>query len=232
MSCLKWTPNTFEDQLLYKYLHENPGKLFLEVRVGGSENSLYARRIDGILVPDSESKVYHPNEYTEKDLKQVINGRSIHLIEAKRTLNRNVIGQVIVGSSLFARVFNPSQIHHVALCSAGETDLEWFCQQHDVEVAIFPIQSRSLIKKTAVQDNSTDLREDIRRDPDKNRRRAFLGGWTDAINGQLYKAVRKRKTHASMGNLFGWIYGEQDLDFRIDTWDRYVDNLADPESLD
>lgn len=35
-----------------------------------------------------------------------------------------------------------------------------------------------------------------------------------------------------MGNLLGWVYGDQDLDFRIDTWDRYVDNLTDPESFD
>ena len=144
---------------------------------------------------------------------------------------RNVIGQVIVGSSLLKRIFEPSKIHHVALCSAGETDLEWFCEENKVEVALFPIEAES--NTINFDQNDSDIkRDDIRRDPDKNRRTAFLSGWASAVNGKLYKSVRKRKTHANMGNLFGWIYGDQDYDFRIDTWDRYVDNLTDRKSLD
>jgi len=46
MNNLSWLPTFFEDRLLYKYLGNNPGKLFLEVRVGGSKNNLHARRID------------------------------------------------------------------------------------------------------------------------------------------------------------------------------------------
>lgn len=231
MSSLAWSPTTFEDRLLNKYLNKNPGKLFLEVRVGGSEDTLNARRIDGVLVPHSECKVYSPGDYTRKDFKQAIDGNNIHLIEAKRTLNRNVIGQVIVGSSLLTRNFEPSEINHIALCATGETDLEWFCKQNEVEVALFPIQSQSSTNNSDLN-NSNTSRDDIRKDPDKNRRNAFLSGWTDAVKGQLYKTVRKRKTHANMGNLFGWIYGDKDYDFRIDTWDRYIDNIADPESLD
>lgn len=231
MSSLSWSPTTFEDRLLYKYLSKNPGKLFLEVRVGGSEDTLNARRIDGVLVPNTESIVYPPGDYTEKDLKQALGGNHIHLIEAKRTLNRNVIGQVIVGSSLLYRKFEPSKIRHVALCSSGEPDLEWFCEQNGVEVALFPIQSESSTNNL-VQNNADPSIEDIRKDADKNRRNAFLSGWTDAVKGQLYKTIRKHKTHANMGNLFGWIYGDQNYDFRIDTWDRYVDNSTELESTD
>ncbi len=30
------------------------------------------------------------------------------------------------------------------------------------------------------------------------------------------------KTHANMGNLFGWIYGEQPQEFKKATWETYL----------
>lgn len=230
MNAQDWQPSSFEDELLAHYLGDNTGKLFLEVRIGGTEDPLNARRIDGILIPNSKSKVYPPSEYTNEDLQEEIKDNSIHLIEAKRTLNRNVIGQVQAGSSLFLREFNPSKLHPVTLCASGEPDLEWVCKQEGIEVAVYPIQSSN--SEDRETDSPAPKRNDIRKDPDKNRRSAFLKGWTDAVNGQLYKSTWERKTHANMGNLFGWIYGDQDLDFRLDTWDRYVDQLSDPEQLD
>jgi hypothetical protein len=230
MNTINWDPSSFEDRLLDRYLKDNVGKLFLEVPVGGTNNPLNARRIDGVLIPDNTLTVYPPNKYTTEDLQKEINGSSVHLVEAKRTLNRNVIGQVQAGSSLFLRDFNPSNLHPVALCASGEPDLEWVCNQEDIEVAIYPIQSYTSDDKK--MDSPTTNRNDIRKDPDQNRRSAFLAGWTDAVNGQLYKSARKRKTHANMGNLFGWIYGDQDYDFRIDTWDRYVDQLNNSEHPD
>lgn len=67
-----------------------------------------------------------------------------------------------------------------------------------------------------------DSRKDIRvEDPQDTHLRAFLGGWTDAVNGKFYDTVLTRKTHANMGNLFGWIYGQQSRDFKLETWYRY-----------
>lgn len=55
----------------------------------------------------------------------------------------------------------------------------------------------------------TGQRQDIRHEnPQDTHRRAFLGGWTDAANGKLYDTITTKKTHANMGNLFGWIYGD------------------------
>ena len=31
-----------------------------------------------------------------------------------------------------------------------------------------------------------------------------------------------KKTHANMGNLFGWIYGEQPQEFKKATWETYL----------
>ncbi|MEE8522740.1 MAG: hypothetical protein V3T72_02315, partial [Thermoanaerobaculia bacterium] len=74
-----------------------------------------------------------------------------------------------------------------------------------------------------------DERYDIRdRGPSRDYRAAFLAGWTDAVKGQLYETtVSTKKTHANMGNLFGWIYGEQDREFRLETWYRYLSRSLD-----
>ena len=53
---------------------------------------------------------------------------------------------------------------------------------------------------------------------------AFLAGWTHVVNGELFGSIHKRKTHACMGNLFGWIYGDKPDEFRLETWRRYVEN--------
>jgi hypothetical protein len=67
-----------------------------------------------------------------------------------------------------------------------------------------------------------DPRIDMRdQDPQATHRAAFLAGWTNAVNGTLYATILKRKTHENMGNLFGWIYGDQSMDFKLETWYRY-----------
>ena len=68
-------------------------------------------------------------------------------------------------------------------------------------------------------------RKDIRDpEPGATHRAAFMKGWTDGENGLLYQAVTTKKTHTNMGNLFGWIYGPQPKDFKLETWYRYKAN--------
>ena len=72
-----------------------------------------------------------------------------------------------------------------------------------------------------------DERNDIRdQDPGEANRGAFMRGWIAGANGTLYKTVLTRKTHANMGNLFGWIYGERSHSFMLATWYQYCDALA------
>lgn len=52
-------------------------------------------------------------------------------------------------------------------------------------------------------------------------------GWSEAVDGQLYGSIRKRKTHQNMGNLFGWIYGDQPAGFREHTWERYKEHATE-----
>lgn len=73
-----------------------------------------------------------------------------------------------------------------------------------------------------------DDREDIRDfEPEDSHWRAFKGGWTDAVGGKLYETVLQKKTHRNMGNLFGWIYGDQPRTFQLETWYRYIGRMGD-----
>lgn len=160
----------------------------------------------------------------------------MHLLEAKSVLNRNVIGQVIVGADLLRRDFSLSEIRPVAVCAGGNSELAWSCERQGVEVAIYEVDRPGSSGDGSVAGRAGDGRLDIRKLPDSHKRSAFLGGWTDAVAGKLYGSVRTKKTHQNMGNLFGWIYGDQPEAFRVETWERYVSALgwddADDEEED
>ena len=75
-----------------------------------------------------------------------------------------------------------------------------------------------------------DKRKDPRnRDPQGHHRGAFLGGWTDAVNGKRYATIDIKKTHQNMGNLFGWIFGDKPDEFRRQIWELYLAEAIDIE---
>lgn len=214
-----WEPLTLEDRLLERYLADNPGELFLEVNVGTGDASHGPRRLDGVLIPGVEPKVHPQDSYSREQALEAIHGSTVHLLEAKRTLNRNVIGQVEVGTALLQRDYGPAEITQVAVCADGNEDLQWYCDEKGIRTAIY---SDLAPKPAPPPSPETGERRDIRRPPDAARRDAFLRGWSAAVEGQLYRSILKKKTHTNMGNLFGWIYGDQPEQFRLETWDRYV----------
>lgn len=215
-----WTPQTLEDRLLQKYLDDHPGELFLELNVGAGDASHGPRRLDGLLIPGETTRVHPPDAYTTDSAAAAIAGQAVHLLEAKRALNRNVIGQVEVGTELLKRDFAPTAVVPVAVCGDGNRDLEWYCQLKEIRAAIYPLPSRPPEPLEAADEEE---RLDVRQPPDPARRAAFLRGWDAAVEGSLYSSITSRKTHANMGNLFGWIYGDRPEAFRIETWERYVE---------
>ena len=70
---------------------------------------------------------------------------------------------------------------------------------------------------------NTERKDNRDTHPSERHRAAFLAGWTAAANGNLYGSVLEQKTHANMGNLFGWIYGEQSREFRLSIWYQYCE---------
>jgi hypothetical protein len=217
-----WTPRTLEGRLLKRYVADQPGLLFLEVEVGGRDLTRRPRRLDGVLVPGTELQIRPQHSYNRSDVATAVNGSIVHVLEAKRRLNRNVVGQVEVGVALFERDFTPESVVGVAVCAVGNADLEWYCSHRSLRTAIY---RDVLPMRSGVETRDTSGPLDVRKPPDPARRNAFLKGWQDAIGGLLYDSIRTRKTHANMGNLFGWIYGDKPTEFRDATWDRYVASL-------
>lgn len=222
-----WQPQTFEDHLLQQYLVENPGELFLEVEVGGRDELRGPRRIDGVLIPGSSPRVRRRDTYRARDVREALRGQTVHVLEAKRRLNRNVLGQVEVGEALLNRDLKPGRTIGVAVVAAGNADLQWYCEQKNIGVAIYP-QGSSRRRS----DTSASQRVDRRTiPPGPAHEQAFMRGWDAAVQGRLFGSVRTRTTHTGMGNLFGWIYGDQPESFRQATWGRYVQALPRPAAV-
>jgi len=131
-----WEPISFEDRLLESYLKANPGRLFLEVPLWFDVDPSEARRIDGVLIPGEDTLVYLSGSYSMDKLKEAVDNQTVHLIEAKKRLNRTVIGQLLVGKALFKRAFPSSNPIMVAVCGKGHADLEWYCSENGITVAI------------------------------------------------------------------------------------------------
>ena len=216
-----WEPVTFEDHLLSYYLEDYPGQLFLEVEVGNGDNISGPRRLDGLLIPDEPKQIRPQGSYNREEIASAVMNKQVHVLEAKRKLNRNVIGQVHDGVALLEKEFFPASVQGVALCAQGNPDLEWYCFDQGINVALYP-KAQPTAENTS---SSPTQRVDHRNPPDLNRRRAFIQGWNDAVSGTLYKSVKIKKTHANIGNLFGWIYGDKSEEFKQETWERYIESI-------
>ncbi len=105
-----WTPRTPEDRLIARYLKDTPGLLFLEVEVGQGNENCGPRRLDGLLVPGGGSRVRAQSTFSRADIVAAVQGQHVHVLEAKRKLNRTVIGQVQVGVALLKREFAPASV--------------------------------------------------------------------------------------------------------------------------
>jgi hypothetical protein len=68
-------------------------------------------------------------------------GKTVELIEAKKSLNRLVIGQIIAGMDMFGRQYQADKIIPVILCQNGDPALEWVCEKRDIKVQIIKCTS-------------------------------------------------------------------------------------------
>jgi len=182
--------SNIEDSLILKYHNDYSGKIYKEVPVGRVDNKKRQRRIDAILIEGEENNIYIWGEYSIKQVKKDIKGKKIHLIEAKRRLGRNVIGQVEVGKYLAKKDFDPKEILCIALCGKGHSDLEEYCDNKDIKVKIYKIKYNNTDIDSELISEEIDNIKDIRKKPDKSRFVAFLRGWKDATNNNLYNSIK------------------------------------------
>ncbi len=134
-----WNPRTPEDRLIDLYLAANPDLLFLELEVGQGDENCGPRRLDGLLIPGGETHVRAQGTYSRDDIAAAVQGEHVHVLEAKRKLNRTVIGQVLVGVALFRRDFNPASVQGVAVCAFGNPDLDGYCREQGIQTVLYPV---------------------------------------------------------------------------------------------
>ena len=138
-----WLPDTPEDQLLVSYWENVGGAIIAEVPTAseGSSNwpdSAKSRRIDGIRFKcKGRDEIYPPSAYTTEQIKKIVKGRHVEVIEAKQSLNRNVIGYAVAGRDLFLRDYNPASVEPVAVCGSDDPALSWVCRRNGIRVEIF-----------------------------------------------------------------------------------------------
>lgn len=220
--------SSIEDLLILEYSKNHSGEIFKEVPVGQIENKKRQRRIDAILIEGNEHEIYEQGTYDINELHKKVKGKKIHLIEAKKNLGRYVVGQVEVGIYLFKKEFKPAEVSGVALCSKNNTDVEKYCNLKNINVIIYSAKQLGFSDNNNVnkEEGKEDKKEikDVRSDPDNLRLGAFKRGWGAAVKGKLYKSIKKKRTHANMGNLHGWIYGDCSDEKKEKIWNQYIEN--------
>jgi hypothetical protein len=152
MSLANWkspSKRTYEDRLLLQYWHAFGGLVFTEVPVGRDgpkdwPEGAKPRRIDGVRIasPDSEKVpseiVAFSKRRDAKRLERVIEGAEVEVVEVKRSLDRVVLGQVIIGADLLEIEYAPPKIDQVVICEMGDPALETVCDRRGIKVWMPP----------------------------------------------------------------------------------------------
>ncbi len=151
MSLQRWKPprkRTYEDKLLLKYWREVGGVIFTEVRVGKGgvrqwPDGSRPRLIDAVRIIRPLHKIIPADiiTYRKKSTRDIftkmVNGATVEVIEAKRRLNRPVIGQAIVAKDLLRMEYRPASVRRMIVCGRGDPVLEIICKKRKVRVQIF-----------------------------------------------------------------------------------------------
>lgn len=129
-----WTARPGEDHWLRRWLdaQDGPGRVYVEVPIGGSGGR--TRRIDAVRFPALGGGVrYHDRESFVHDVER----HPCQVIEVKRTLNRTVIGQLIVARDLAATEWTrvpDLELDLIAVVTQSDAALEPVCRRHGIQV--------------------------------------------------------------------------------------------------
>lgn len=125
----------FEDaQLLHYFTHSLGGRgwMIQEVPVGD-------RRLDGLHVPTVELDRPMEHWHHDMDIESAVRDFDVEVIEVKRYLNPDVIGQVIAGAHLLARQSPRHRlISQTVVVSSDDSALHWVCDKLGILVGMVP----------------------------------------------------------------------------------------------
>ena len=69
-----------------------------------------------------------------QDFEKAVAGAKAEVVEVKYSLDRVVLGQVIIGADLLAMEYAPAKIQQVVVCEVGDPVLELVCQKRGIKV--------------------------------------------------------------------------------------------------
>jgi hypothetical protein len=127
-----------EKDLLRLYCMEHEGTSFFEVSVGNQKSVKNStdRRLDIVRVKNDIYR-WHRQYAKNKDYFQNLIDDKMYkteLVEIKTKLNRNVIGQILVGEYLFKKKFNVPTVSLAILYHSGDELLEMFCKEKGIRL--------------------------------------------------------------------------------------------------
>mgnify|MGYP006896934342 CR=1 FL=1 len=126
------------------YWEKVGGSIFTEVPTGNSGPERWPeganpRRIDGVRFRSKgRDEICPPSAFSTEQVKKVVQGRHLEIIEVKQSLNRGVIGQAVAGRVLFKRDYNPATVEPVVVYGNDDPALSWAGRRNGIRVEIFP----------------------------------------------------------------------------------------------
>jgi hypothetical protein len=152
MALENWKPpskRTYEDRLLLEYWRAFGGLVFTEVPVSRDgpkdwPKGAKPRRIDGVRIASLGSEkipseiVAFSKRRDAKRFERAVAGAEVEVVEVKRSLDRVVLGQVIIGADLLEIEYSPTRIGQVVICEVGDPALETVCDRRGIEVWMPP----------------------------------------------------------------------------------------------
>lgn len=135
-------PGHGEDEMLHALWNrrEHHGWWLAEVPVGfrGTHNDGGSRRIDAVVVGSPEPRHSAGGLDLEEFGEVVAQGVPVELIEAKKNLNADTIGQLLCGADLFSRSWPGHGTITLTACvrRPGDEAVQWLFDEHDIAVEV------------------------------------------------------------------------------------------------
>jgi hypothetical protein len=73
-----------------------------------------------------------------KRFEELATGAKVEVLEVKRSLDRYVLGQVIIGADLLELEYAPSKINQVVICNQDDPVLKLVCDKRGIRVWMPP----------------------------------------------------------------------------------------------
>jgi hypothetical protein len=126
-------PYDERDRVLLKYWEQAGGILYEQVRVGKQGLDSAYRRIDAVRIQGEETKREWFDRHAE-EFAELLAGAEVEVIEAKRKLNGEAIGQAIVAKHLLEIEYETTLATPVICCEEGDAVLERICRALGIRI--------------------------------------------------------------------------------------------------